>query len=204
MRLACLQKLRYSIILKKPRYVGAILRIFVQTRYTLSTLTKLENIKQNLKYEIPLLENEFGMNSTAVLDGAKKAVLTLYDTYKQDINTYIRGEIYFEGRIISKTKQIDHLKVDDLLSISMKAFYEFKWFQTSIYWLKHASRAIQEYDKESNKHEYLILKKAISVISRYYDWHLNNQQHRDYNLGKTHWNQSSSTPTIPGSQNYIY
>ena len=62
----------------------------------------------------------------------------LEDTYAQDIKNFSRGELNVKSDVAIKTRSMDSLQVQDLVSMSGIAFNDLHWYDASIRYLKEA------------------------------------------------------------------
>ena len=73
-----------------------------------------------------------------IIDSAMKGLIMLQDTYEQDIKQFSKGHLSLKSGMDLNDRQIDSLQVDDLASMSTIAFNYYKWYDTSLKYLKAA------------------------------------------------------------------
>ena len=74
-----------------------------------------------------------------IVIAALKGIIMLQDTYNLDIKHFSKGKLNLRKNEFVKSRSVDSLKVDDLISMSGVAINELKWYDASIRYLKHAT-----------------------------------------------------------------
>lgn len=102
------------------------------TEYSMYNNTKSDrNLFSNI-------ENVYNQPEVLIVEAAAKGVIMLQETYEQNITEYLKGHLRLKSGIKRNGRNIDSLKVDDLASMSTIAFDHYKWYDTSLKYLKEA------------------------------------------------------------------
>ena len=73
-----------------------------------------------------------------LMKAACEGVIMLQETYDQNIADFSKGYLHIKSGVDRNTRNIDSLKVEDLLVMSNVAFKNYKWYDTAIKYLKEA------------------------------------------------------------------
>ena len=73
-----------------------------------------------------------------LMKAACEGVIMLQETYDQNITEFSKGHLHIKSGVDKNTRNIDSLKVGDLLVMSNVAFNYYKWYDTAIKYLKEA------------------------------------------------------------------
>ena len=74
-----------------------------------------------------------------ILIAAQKGMIMLQDTYNLDLKLFSKGNLNLKNNQLVKSRSVDSLQVEDLISMSGVAFNEFQWYDASIRYLKQAT-----------------------------------------------------------------
>ena len=84
------------------------------------------------------LEVVYSHSFSTVIKSAAKGVIMIQVTYYQDLKEYTKGYLNLKRGIQNDSRRIDSLQIDDLALMSSVAFDHFKWYDTSLKYLKKA------------------------------------------------------------------
>ena len=90
------------------------------------------------------LEYNFNNTRKEVMEGALKGILTLQETYDQNITAFSSGTVEWIGYKTSGSRITDKLVADDLASMSILAFTLFEWYDASVIYIHEAIRKLKE------------------------------------------------------------
>ena len=113
-------------------------RLDVTTMSPPGTEYLMYNNTKNERNLFSNIENMYNQPEALIVEAAAKGVIMLQETYEQNITEYLKGHLRLKSGIKRNGRSIDSLKVDDLASMSTIAFDHYKWYDTSLKYLKEA------------------------------------------------------------------
>ena len=91
-----------------------------------------------------LFKTSVNVGAEDIMNGARKGIIVLQETYRQNISNFCIGDLNIKTSVKYKLRAVDSLKPDDLTAISVLAFNLFKWYDTSLLFLKEAISIVKE------------------------------------------------------------
>ena len=114
------------------------------------------------------IENIYNQPEALILEAAAKGVIMLQETYEQNITEYLKGHLRLKSGIKRNGRGIDSLKVDDLASMSTIAFDHYKWYDTSIKYLKEAFNLFYSLTFEEQRMLHYNLEESLIKMKKQY------------------------------------
>ena len=132
------------------------------TEYLIQSSTKRDT---NLFSDI---ESIYNQSKASIVEAAAKGVIMLQETYDQNITEYSKGHLRLKSGIKRNTRSIDSLKLDDLTSMSTIAFDHYKWYDTSLKFLKEAFNSFYYLTLEEQRILPFDLEESLNKMKRRY------------------------------------
>ena len=86
---------------------------------------------------------KYNNSGQQIMAGAQKGVLISQETYEQNIKEFSKGHLDLHGSIGNNSRPMDSLQPDDLACMSIMAFDLYKWYDTSLKFLKQSLDSLE-------------------------------------------------------------
>ena len=131
---------------------------------------KIRRFKNNIMavdIKYPILADE-------LLGGALRGVIILHETYGLNLERFIQGEL-LDNNALSKSRQTDSLKKDDLALMAVEAF-KMDWYDSSIKYINSSTSSYHQHlsDEKRSNYSFSKLEEISLEIRRHYAKHHNN------------------------------
>ena len=119
--------------------------------FTSSSYYKYRHIRNTFNSSYDFEKVYINNTQTQLLIAALKGIIMLEDTYVQDIKHFSIGELNLKNDVVNRTRNVDALQVEDLVSMSGIAFNDLHWYDASIRYLKEAINVFFSTARKTNR-----------------------------------------------------
>ena len=105
-----------------------------------------------------------------IVIAALKGIIMLQDTYNLDIENFSKGNLDLKNNELVKSRSVDSLQVEDLISMSGVAFNELKWYDASIRYLQQATEKFFSTSRNAYQSSFFkeFLQECLALMTKWY------------------------------------